>query len=93
MSEAGRGDQVSISTHVSDRLLCLSVADNGPGIPNEIASRIFDPLFTTKKGGKGTGVGLAFCHRIMSGHNGAIRLDAVAGPGATFVLEIPVHSS
>ncbi|MEM6480902.1 MAG: ATP-binding protein, partial [Pseudomonadota bacterium] len=46
----------------------------------------------TKKGGKGTGVGLAYCHRIMAGHNGTIWLDPSSGSGATFVLEIPIAS-
>jgi len=90
IAEAGMGDRIALSSQEAGQMLCLSVTDNGPGVPQDIRSRIFDPLFTTKKGGKGTGVGLAYCHRIMTGHNGTIRLEGSPGPGANFILEIPL---
>lgn len=90
ISEAGIGDRIEISCTPVDEMLRVSVTDNGPGVSPDIKSRIFDPLFTTKKGGKGTGVGLAYCHRIISGHRGVIRLETNARQGATFVLEIPI---
>lgn len=71
----------------------LSITDNGPGVPVEIASRVFDPLFTTKSAGKGTGVGLALCHRIMAAHSGAIELDTLRGPGARFILDFPTRKT
>jgi CheY-like chemotaxis protein len=59
-------------------------------VPAEVRGRIFDPLFTTKDVGQGTGIGLAFCHRVAASHGGLIRLDAGRSEGATFVLRLPV---
>lgn len=67
----------------------LSVADTGPGVPERIASRIFEPLFTTKAG-KGSGIGLALCHRLVTAHGGAIALDQAYRDGARFVVELPL---
>ena len=66
-----------------------TVTDNGPGIPKDAASRIFEPLFTTKDVGKGTGLGLALCHRIAASHGGSIRLEK-SSPGETrFAVSLP----
>lgn len=66
--------------------LMLKVSDTGPGVPSGISSRIFDPLFTTKAPGKGTGLGLTLCRRIMEAHGGTIDLDRTSARGSTFVL-------
>lgn len=68
----------------------VEVKDNGPGIPPEIRSRIFEPLFTTKAVGTGTGIGLAMCHRIIKAHDGTIEVDNTVNEGATFVIRLPV---
>ncbi len=70
------------------RVVHLSVTDTGPGIEPEEQAKIFDPFFTTKPGG--TGLGLAICERIVLGHRGVIYLEPAPGPGARFVLELPV---
>ena len=67
----------------------ITVEDDGPGIPREIRARIFDPFFTTKGVGKGTGIGLAMCHRIVSAHKGRITVDAASAGGARFVIVLP----
>lgn len=95
MTESAVGDRVRISAEFPgpEALVRLTISDNGPGIPTEIHGRIFDPLFTTKSHGKGTGVGLAFCHRILAAHGGSIQFDKSSGNGACFVLELPVARS
>ncbi|MEX2409277.1 MAG: ATP-binding protein, partial [Rhodovibrionaceae bacterium] len=67
----------------------LKVKDSGPGIPEAIRSRIFEPFFTTKEVGAGTGIGLAFCHRIVEAHGGRIKVASRQGEGATFVIALP----
>ena len=67
----------------------ITVEDDGPGIPREIRARIFEPFFTTKGVGKGTGIGLAMCHRIVSAHKGRITVDAASAGGARFVIVLP----
>ncbi|MHA3978782.1 sensor histidine kinase [Halovulum sp. GXIMD14794] len=86
----GRGGGIGISARCGrPGFVEVRIEDSGPGIPAEIAGRIFDPLFTTKAAGGGTGVGLALCHRIMVAHGGSISLADGQGTGACFVLELP----
>jgi len=68
----------------------LTVADNGCGIAEAELERIFDPFFTTKPAGKGTGLGLAVCHGIATGHGGALRVDSSPGVGTAFEVYLPV---
>lgn len=65
------------------------LTDNGPGVSEDIRDRIFDPLFTTKDEGEGTGLGLALCHRIVVAHGGTIELAPDKGRGAEFVIDLP----
>ena len=72
-----------------DRLV-LRMADNGPGVPAEIAARIFDPYFTTKAAGVGTGIGLSISRSIIEAHGGELALEARPGGGAAFEVRLPV---
>jgi signal transduction histidine kinase len=67
----------------------LSVSDTGPGIPADILPHIFEPFFTTKESGKGTGLGLANCYRVLKEHGGDVRVFSEQGQGATFNLYLP----
>ena len=67
----------------------VSVSDTGTGIPPEILARIWEPLFTTKPPGKGTGLGLATVARIVREHGGHIAVDSVVGQGTTFHIYLP----
>ncbi len=65
--------------------------DNGPGIPPEVMPHIFEPFFTTKETGKGTGLGLAVCDRIVHEYGGRIWAQNNPGGGATFTVELPAE--
>ncbi|MET1413330.1 PAS-domain containing protein [Roseibium sp. HPY-6] len=67
----------------------IAFEDNGPGIKSALRSRIFEPYFTTKDIGEGTGIGLAFCHRIITSHGGRISVDAAPYGGARFLITLP----
>jgi two-component system NtrC family sensor kinase len=69
--------------------VAVTVADNGPGIPEEIAPHVFEPFFTTKEEGEGTGLGLSICQGIVKEHGGRITLDTRPGAGVTFTVELP----
>ena len=72
----------------------ITLADNGPGIPDELVDQIFEPFVTTKELGKGTGLGLAVCSRLIEGMGGIIKADAMpAGAGATFRIVLPAQSA
>ncbi len=73
--------------------LRLSIEDSGPGIAPEMINRIFDPYFTTKEIGKGSGMGLAVVHGIISIHQGAIKVESRLGTGTKFEIFLPIHSS
>ncbi|MEW5702935.1 MAG: ATP-binding protein [Candidatus Zixiibacteriota bacterium] len=67
----------------------LSIRDNGPGIAPEHLTRVFEPRFTTKRGGHG--LGLSNCRTIIQNHGGTIRVESTPGHGATFSIELPAH--
>jgi signal transduction histidine kinase/ActR/RegA family two-component response regulator len=92
---AGRGGRIRVSTHHDAAAASgeLRVADDGPGIPEPARGRVFEPLFTTGEAGKGAGIGLALCHRIVSAHRGTIRAEPNPDGGATFVVRLPVTAA
>ncbi len=68
----------------------LTVADTGPGIPRDIRERIFEPYFTTKVQGEGTGLGLAVVHGVVTRCHGAVKVESTLGRGTTFFVYLPV---
>lgn len=72
--------------------ICLSVSDTGTGMPKETMQHIFEPFFSTKAPGKGTGLGLASIYGIVQKHLGWIDVDSELGVGSTFKIYLPIHS-
>jgi PAS domain S-box-containing protein len=85
--DAARIAQVPVGEYVK-----LKVSDTGIGIPPENISRIFDPYFTTKEKGKGTGLGLAAVHGIVKSHGGGVIVESQIGQGTTFEVYLPLTS-
>lgn len=71
--------------------ITLIIADNGPGVPQDIRDRIFEPFYTTKKTGVGTGVGLSMCQSVVEAHGGKLAITDTPGGGATFTAVLPVR--
>ncbi len=89
----GHRRQLVISGSADQASVRISIADNGPGIPEDARARVFDPFFTTKPEGKGTGVGLSLCRTIVAAHGGVIAAEATPGGGCTMLLRLPVASA
>ena len=83
--------RVRIQTARRDGMVEITVADNGPGIPDENKKKVFEPFFTTKPTGSGTGLGLSQSYEIVTKrHGGTLKVVDTPGGGATFVVGIPV---
>jgi signal transduction histidine kinase len=85
------GGTLHISTRRNSELATITVRDEGPGIPAEIRDKIYNLYFTTKKGG--SGIGLPMAYRVVQLHNGALEFDSVEGEGAAFTFRIPLMES
>ena len=71
--------------------LVVRVEDDGPGMSAEVQSRLFEPFFTTKEAGRGTGLGLSMCRRIVVEHEGTIEVESEPGRGTAFTVALPVE--
>ena len=87
-----RTPRIGIRTWTEGRRVMLEISDNGPGIPAELQSRIWDPFFTTKAEGEGTGLGLAMVHGIVTGYDGTIEVDSEVGSGTRFIVSLPADT-
>jgi hypothetical protein len=84
-----KGGWLTLKTRAEDGAVVAEVADTGEGIRREDIKRIYDPFFTTKGIGRGTGLGLAVSYGIVQEHGGAIAVDSVPGKGTTFTVTLP----
>jgi two-component system nitrogen regulation sensor histidine kinase NtrY len=82
---------ITVRTHFNERLniAAVEVADNGPGMVESVRGRLFEPYFSTKA--SGTGLGLSIVKRIISDHQGFIRVQSAPGEGTKFIIELPVN--
>lgn len=87
--EGKKSGRVVVRTWSEGAEACLSVSDDGTGIPEAVRAKIFDAFFTTKEPGKGTGLGLAVSTGIVRDHGGRLMLAPASAEGTTFVLSIP----
>jgi diguanylate cyclase (GGDEF)-like protein/PAS domain S-box-containing protein len=81
------GGEVTVRTKRTEQLLTVHITDQGGGIPEELASQIGQPFFTTKE--NGTGLGLMICHNIMESHGGKLSIASMSGSGTTVEIELP----
>jgi signal transduction histidine kinase len=77
------------TTRLGDNIL-IAVQDNGKGIPDKVKAKIFQPFFTTKPTGQGTGLGLSLSYDIVKSHGGEFRVDSKEGEGTSFIIQLPV---
>ena len=83
------GGKLTIKGVAEQNLVRVVFADTGPGIPEELQGRVFNPFYTTRQ--EGTGLGLAITHRIIDAHGGKILLESRPGEGAMFTVKLPIH--
>ena len=88
IASTGRPGRIAITARRWLDGVAVSVADDGPGIPEELLPRVFEPFFTTKTEGEGTGLGLSICQGIVKEHGGRITLESSPGAGAIFTVEL-----
>jgi NtrC-family two-component system sensor histidine kinase KinB len=87
----GKGGHIRLQAHGVAPYVHLSVRDDGPGIPQEYLTKIFEKFVQVKhRGESGTGLGLAICKEIVRAHGGAIWVESLPGRGSTFTFTIPI---
>ncbi len=82
---------VTITTKRTDGKVEIVVKDNGPGIPQNVLDKIFQPFFTTKPTGQGTGLGLSLSYDIIKAHGGELKVETKEGEGSEFIIQLPVR--
>jgi signal transduction histidine kinase len=86
----GKG-KLTISTQSENGNVMVKISDTGPGIPQKYLSKIYDPFFTTKEQGKGTGLGLNIVHQLVVKYEGHIDVSSSLEKGTTFTIMFPAH--
>ena len=90
LATSDRGERViRVRTRADDAGISVAISDSGPGVPPELAAKIFQPHFTTKAAGKGTGLGLDIVTRLVAHHHGTVTCES-DGTGARFVVRLPL---
>lgn len=82
--------EIVVATRTNGDEVCVSIRDNGSGIPDDVRKRIFDPFYTTKPVGKGTGLGLSLSYGIVKNHQGRIEVESEVGVGSVFHVYLPI---
>jgi len=82
---------VTVTTSKVDDRVLISVGDNGNGIPQNLVDKIFQPFFTTKPTGQGTGLGLSLAYDIVKAHGGDLKVETKEEAGSEFIISLPIH--
>ena len=82
---------ISVNTKKINGKVEIKVADNGNGIPQKVVDKIFQPFFTTKPTGQGTGLGLSLAYDIIKAHGGELKVETKEGEGSTFIIQLPIN--
>jgi len=90
LNEPGYEPTVSVSTIKDGDSIKIKVSDNGTGIPQKVLDKIFQPFFTTKPTGQGTGLGLSLSYDIVKAHGGELKVETKEGEGTEFIILLPV---
>jgi len=83
---------VSVSTKKNNGKVEIKVSDNGNGIPQKVIDKIFQPFFTTKPTGQGTGLGLSLSYDIVKSHGGELQVETKEGEGSEFIIQLPLNT-
>jgi signal transduction histidine kinase len=83
---------VTVKTKKANDSIQISVADNGNGIPPQLIDKIFQPFFTTKPTGQGTGLGLSLAYDIIKAHRGELKVETTEGQGSEFIIQLPIQA-
>src|SRR5206468_7829974 len=86
--DEGYKPTVSVCTRKLDGKVEIHIKDNGNGIPQNIVDKIFQPFFTTKPTGQGTGLGLSLSYDIIKAHGGELKVESKEGEGSEFIIEL-----
>jgi signal transduction histidine kinase len=90
-NQNGYQPTVSLSTKKNGKWVTIAVKDNGNGIPKHVMEKIFQPFFTTKPTGQGTGLGLSMSYDIVTkGHGGELKVETKEGEGTEFIIKLPI---
>ena len=88
----GNSSQITIRTSIVNQFIEIAISDNGCGIPESIQRQIFNPFFTTKPIGKGTGMGLSISYQIICDrHHGQLNFSSIPGKRTEFAIQIPIQ--
>jgi two-component system, NtrC family, sensor kinase len=90
-NQDGYEPAVSVSTKKTNGKVEISVKDNGNGIPQKVLDKIFQPFFTTKPTGQGTGLGLSLSYDIVKAHGGELKVETKEGEGSEFIIQLPLQ--
>ncbi len=93
VSISGAHGEIRIETRVEGHDAVIEIADDGPGIPAELQDRIYEPFFTTKEVGRGTGQGLALARTTLERHSGSLECASEPGVGTTFTIRLPIEGA